>query len=223
MRNSRIAVASLFAALVLAGTLSGGAKSDIPPHGKAVVLFDGHDLANFDIFLKEHGLNNDPNQVFRVENGAIHVSGKEFGYVITKKEFADYYLRAEFKWGEGTYAPRDGQARDSGILYHVQGEQKVWPRSVEFQIIEGGTGDFWMTDGGAITGRDGRRGSILPRHPVVPAQTLNPHQLLLLRGFPAYLEAGGHGLVHQSFCLNGVQKGIFPGFSLSNANHVKNR
>ncbi len=142
MRNSRIAVASLFAALVLAGTLSGGAKSDIPPHGKAVVLFDGHDLANFDIFLKEHGLNNDPNQVFRVENGAIHVSGKEFGYVITKKEFADYYLRAEFKWGEGTYAPREGQARDSGILYHVQGEQKVWPRSVEFQIIEGGTGDF---------------------------------------------------------------------------------
>jgi len=115
MRNSRIAVPSLFAALVLAGTLSGGAKSDIPPHGKAVILFDGHDLANFDIFLKEHGLNNDPNHVFRVENGAIHVSGKEFGYVITKKEFADYYLRGEFKWGEGTYAPRDGQARDSGF------------------------------------------------------------------------------------------------------------
>jgi len=34
----------------------------------------------------------------------------------------------------------------------VQGSQKVWPTSVEFQIIEGGTGDFWMTDGGALTG-----------------------------------------------------------------------
>jgi hypothetical protein len=151
--------ACLSMTLVITTIAIGGkeATSEIPPHGERVALFNGHDLANFDTFLKEHGLNNDPDHVFQVENRTIHVSGKEFGYVITKKEFANYYLRAEFKWGEGTYAPREGQARDSGILYHVQGEQKVWPRSVEFQIIEGGTGDFWMTDGGAITGRDGVR------------------------------------------------------------------
>ena len=52
---------------------------------------------------------------------------------------------------------REGKARDSGILYNVQGEQKVWPRSLEFQIMEGGTGDFWMTDGAALTGKDGVR------------------------------------------------------------------
>jgi hypothetical protein len=131
--------------------------SDIPPHGAAIVLFDGAGLDNFDTFLKSNGLNNDPDHVFQVENGVIHISGKEFGYFITKREFANYYLRAEFKWGEGTYAPREGQARDSGILYHVRGPHKVWPTSIEFQIIEGGTGDFWMTDGGAITGRDGVR------------------------------------------------------------------
>jgi hypothetical protein len=166
MRNSRlaaglllifgVALAAFFAKKTPAST-SSGAQSAIPSHGKAVVLFDGRDLKNFDTFLKDHGLNNDPDHVFTAENGVIHVSGKEFGYIITKKEFASYYLRAEFKWGEGTYAPRAGHARDSGILYHVQGEQKVWPRSIEFQIIEGGTGDFWMTDGGAITGRDGVR------------------------------------------------------------------
>jgi len=59
-------------------------------------VFNGRDLTNFDTFLKEHGLNNDPDHVFLVENGVIHISGKEFGYVITKKEFANYYLRAEF-------------------------------------------------------------------------------------------------------------------------------
>ena len=59
--------------------------------------------------------------------------------------------------GRGTFAPREGHARDSGILYNVQGEQKVWPRSIEFQIVEGGTGDFWMTDGAALTGVDGNR------------------------------------------------------------------
>ncbi len=146
----------LLASLALA-TGAFATSSEIPPHGAAIALFDGRDLTNFDTFLKEHGLNNDPDHVFRVENGVIHVSGKEFGYVISKQEFANYYLRAEFKWGEGTYAPRAGQARDSGILYHIQGPQKVWPTSVEFQIIEGGTGDFWMTDGGALTGLNGVR------------------------------------------------------------------
>jgi hypothetical protein len=129
----------------------------IPPHQAAVVLFDGKNLNNFDVFLKSKGLNNDPDHVFQVENGVIHVSGKDMGYIITKKEYENYYLRAEFKWGEGTYGSREGKARDSGILYNVQGEQKVWPRSVEFQIMEGGTGDFWMTDGAALTGKDGVR------------------------------------------------------------------
>jgi Domain of Unknown Function (DUF1080) len=136
------------------------AQSDppkIPEHGAAIVLFEGTSLGNFDTFLQEKGLNSDPDHVFQVENGVIHVSGKEMGYLITKKEYTNFYLRAEFKWGEGTYGSREGKARDSGILYNVQGPQKVWPQSLEFQIMEGGTGDFWMTDGAALTGKDGER------------------------------------------------------------------
>ena len=127
----------------------------IPPHKSAIVLFDGSELKNFDTFLTSKGLNSDPEHVFQVESGVIHVSGKEMGYLITKKMYRNFYLRAEFKWGEGTYGSREGKARDSGILYNVQGEQKVWPQSIEFQIMEGGTGDFWMTDGAALTGKDG--------------------------------------------------------------------
>jgi hypothetical protein len=41
----------------------------------------------------------------------------------TKHEFQNYYLKAEFKWGEGTFGPRAGQARDSGTLYNIQGNQ----------------------------------------------------------------------------------------------------
>jgi 3-keto-disaccharide hydrolase len=131
--------------------------SYVPKHGNAIVLFDGSAPANFDSFLESKGLNNDPEHVFKFEDGVIHVSGTEMGYLITKKDFADYYLRAEFKWGEATHAPREGMARDSGILYHVQGEQKVWPTSLEYQICEGQTGDFYMTDGAALTGTDGKR------------------------------------------------------------------
>jgi hypothetical protein len=133
----------------------------IPAHGKAIVLFNGKNLNQFDIFLRSSGLNSDPRHVFTVEHGVVHVSGTEFGYFITKQDYKNYYLRAEFKWGEGTFAPRQGQARDSGILYNIQGPNKVWPRSVEFQINEGCTGDFWMTDGAALTpiGPDGKAGA----------------------------------------------------------------
>jgi hypothetical protein len=153
---SRVAGVLLLAGLAGAAFAWAQAK-DIPKHGPAVVLFDGKDLSQFDTFLTSTGLNADPGHVFQVENGIIHVSGKEMGYIVTKQEYKNYYLRAEFKWGEGTFAPRAGQARDSGILYNIQGPSKVWPRSVEFQINEGCTGDFWMTDGAALTGKDGRR------------------------------------------------------------------
>jgi 3-keto-disaccharide hydrolase len=157
----KILAAFWLSALAIGGwtllALAGGGDSYVPAHGNAVVLFEESAPGNFESFLKTKGLNNDPEHVFSFEKGVIHVSGSEFGYLITKQEFANYYLRAEFKWGEATHAPRQGQARDSGILYHIQGPNKVWPTSVEYQICEGQTGDFYMTDGAALTGTDGKR------------------------------------------------------------------
>jgi Domain of Unknown Function (DUF1080) len=155
MLPRRLTLASLLL-LSLIAVLSAHAQK-IPPHKAAIVLFNGHDLSNFDTFIRGNGLNSDPGHIFQVEKGVIHISGNGFGYIITRDTYKDFYLRADFKWGEGTFLERKGQARDSGILFNVQGEQKVWPQSVEFQINEGGTGDFWMTDGGALTGRDGKR------------------------------------------------------------------
>src|SRR5215470_13868356 len=140
MRSGGRAISILVTMLIVAAAVNAlgqGASSSIPAHKGAIVLFDGADLKNFDRFLENKGLNSDPEHVFQVESGAIHVSGKEMGYLITKKTYQNFYLRAEFKWGEGTYGSREGKARDSGILYNVQGEQKVWPQSIEFQIMEG--------------------------------------------------------------------------------------
>lgn len=156
-RKRQVLAAALFFSCMGSSLIGFAASKGIPAHGPAVVLFDGHDLKGFDEFLKSKGLNSDPDHVFQVQDGVIHVSGTEMGYIITKQEYQNYYLRTEFKWGEGTFAPREGQARDSGILYNIQGDNKVWPRSVEFQINEGCTGDFWMTDGAALTGKDGKR------------------------------------------------------------------
>ena len=126
-------------------------KAAIPRHGKASALFNRKDLAGFDTLLEKQGINSDPNKVFLVENGVLHISGQEFGGLVTQKEYSNYYLRAEFKWGEKTYAPRDGKARDSGIQYNITGPLKVWPRMMEFQINEGGTGDMWVVGGTGAT------------------------------------------------------------------------
>ena len=55
----------------------------IPPHGKLVRLFNGKDFTGFDILLQSKGLNNDTDRIFQVEKGIIHVSGNDFGGIVT--------------------------------------------------------------------------------------------------------------------------------------------
>jgi len=150
-------------ALVLAAAASLAAAN--PQLGPEIRLFNGESLDGFYTYVEGCGVNLDPKGVFRVEDGAIHVSGAEFGYFSTEKEYKNYYLLVEFRWGEKTYPPREGLARDSGILLHASGVDKIWPRSIEFQMIEGGTGDIILVDDTAVT-RDGetKRGGRFDRY-----------------------------------------------------------
>jgi hypothetical protein len=136
-----------------AGTGRGG-----EPVSKPIKLFNGKDLTNFYTYLgspgkgeKAYGKNNDPEKVFSVADGMIRVSGKVFGCFVTEKDFDNYHLVAEFKWGEKTWPPREKATMDSGILLHCVGEDGaaggVWLESIECQMIEGGTGDFILVGG----------------------------------------------------------------------------
>lgn len=111
-----------------------------------VSLFNGKDLEGWYTFIKDRGRNEDPKNVFSVENGILRITGEEWGCITTKEEFENYRLTAEFKWGGNTHAPREQKARDCGILVHSVGEDGgyngTWMHSIEVQIIEGGTGDF---------------------------------------------------------------------------------
>ena len=109
-------------------------------------LFNGKDFTGWYSFLKNKGKNNDSNQVFTVNNGLLHITGQDFGYIVTEKSFTDFHLVVEFKWGEKKYPPRENVVRDNGICYYVVAQDKVWPRSVECQIQEGDCGDFWLID-----------------------------------------------------------------------------
>ena len=111
-----------------------------------VKLFNGKNLEGWYKFLQKSGRDNDPEKVFSVVNGWIRIGGEEWGCITTNKEYENYRLILEFKWGGKTFAPRTNNARDCGILLHSKGpdggSQGIWMRSIECQIIEGGTGDF---------------------------------------------------------------------------------
>ena len=117
---------------------------------KTVKLFNGKDLTNFYPSMKENKLK-DPKGVFTVQNGAIHVSGEEWGGLTTVDEWTNYHLVVEWKWGGKNCPPRADRARDSGVLLHGTGEDGAggsgWLESIEYQIIEGGTGDMILVRG----------------------------------------------------------------------------
>lgn len=152
----------LLCALIFGTTAS--LKSD-----KWEVLFNGRDLSGWDTYIGPDlddkgnfitrtpiGLNSDPKQVFTIvkQDGdrVIRVSGENWGAISTKKEYANYHLQLQFKWGALTWGQKKGQKMDSGLLYHSVGkygaDYGAWMRSQEFQIEQGNCGDYWGVAGG---------------------------------------------------------------------------
>ena len=120
---------------------------------QVIHLFNGKDHSSFYTFLKDSGRDHDPKQVFTVTNNMIRISGEEWGCLTTHKEFENFRLIAEFKWGEKTFPPRENNTRDSGILIYSQGKDGayggMWMNSIEIQMIEGGTGDLLVLGDGS--------------------------------------------------------------------------
>lgn len=116
-------------------------------------LFNGRNLDGWYTYVTDRGRNNDPKKVFTVQNGMIRISGEEWGCITTEKEYENYHLIVEFRWGDLTFGERTGKARDSGVLLHSIGDDgassNTWMNSIECQVIEGGTGDFIVVGDGS--------------------------------------------------------------------------
>jgi len=145
--------------ILSAGNVNGQSNDVIVPT-ETIELFNGEDLSNFYTWLDDGLGFEDPNKVFSVVDRidgvtAIRASGENWGGIITEEEYANYHLIVEFRWGDVTYGTRKDRTLDSGILLHAQDPEGSsredftgpWMRSVEYQIIEGGTGDFILVDG----------------------------------------------------------------------------
>jgi len=138
------------------------ALGDLPKAtGRKVVLFNGRDLKAWEGWLgyadPAKTYRNPPEaplgpagaeEIFKVvtEDGqpALYISGKTWGALVHKGDFANYHLRLEFKWGKGRWAPRLYLPANNGLLYHSYGPHGAstgtWMKAVEFEIMQGSTG-----------------------------------------------------------------------------------
>jgi hypothetical protein len=106
-----------------------------------IKLFNGKDLSGWTVFL-DPKKDADPSKVFKVQDGILICEGIPAGYLITDKEYENYILKVQWRWGEKVH----GGGRNSGIFVHVVGPNKIWPKAVEAQLMADHAGDFWLVD-----------------------------------------------------------------------------
>lgn len=134
-----------------------------------IALFDGKDFSGWNSYIGPPlddagkkmsdipvGLNNDPSHVFTIveQDGekVIRISGENWGCIYTLKEYQDFHLQLQFRWGKLRWGQKKGKKMDSGVLYFSVGDNGAdygaWMRSQEFQIEQGNCGDYWGVAGG---------------------------------------------------------------------------
>lgn len=118
---------------------------------KVVKLLGKEGLDTFYTWIAGAGVFVDPKGVFSIEDGVLRVSGERTGYLATRKEYSDFRLVAEYKWGELKSGNRTEKPRSSGLFVHGVGEDKEWMRGFECQIAEGRTGNVVIHSGAKFT------------------------------------------------------------------------
>jgi hypothetical protein len=167
MKSAKLILLLLICVIPIAIGIFGFTTTGEREHWKQ--LFNGKDLSGWDTYIGPDlndagkpitgtpiGLNNDPRHVFTIvnENGEniIRISGENWGAISTKKEYENYHLQLQFKWGALSWGQKKGKKKDSGLLYHSVGpygaDYGAWMRSQEFQVEEGNVGDYWGVAGG---------------------------------------------------------------------------
>lgn len=135
-------------------------ETAIRPEDGPIRLFNGRNMEGLYTWIRGETYS-DPNKVFTVKDGILHISGNGYGGVITNQAYRDYHLIVEFKLGDKTWGDRVDRARDSGLLVHCWGPDggysNTWMASIEAQIIEGGVGDILV-----LSGTDPETGQVLP-------------------------------------------------------------
>ena len=151
MRSNRVLVALFVLGLSCLAPHAGAGEHAVGKSGDEPwkPLFNGRDLTGWYTLVGDKK-DDDPQKIVQIHDGMIHMykdttagTPAPFGYVATDREFENYDLRFEYRWGEKKFGDRVRAPRDAGLIYHFVGEDKIWPRGIECQVQEQDTGDIF--------------------------------------------------------------------------------
>lgn len=117
---------------------------------KPIQLFNGKDMKNWIIKIRQHEVGDNYANTFRVEDGLLKVRydgyksfDKQYGHIAYDKPFSAYVLRVQYRF-VGEQAPEgEGWAwRNSGAMLHGQDPRTMlknqdFPISIEGQLLGG--------------------------------------------------------------------------------------
>jgi hypothetical protein len=131
-----VVVAVFAASLFIVPVVGGEQAATVVPKEKTT-LWNGKDFTGWKRFLPDPA--KDVNETWSIGDGVLRCTGEPAGYMRTDASYADYHLHVEWRW--------PAKSGNNGVLVHMSGQDKVWPRSLECQLFVGNAGDFWVIDG----------------------------------------------------------------------------
>ena len=106
-------------------------------------LLENNNLDKWTFYLTDSTVS--PDLIWSVKNGIVLCTGSVNGYMRTKQKFSNYKLSLDWRW--------PGEPGNSGVLLHITGKDKVWPKCIEAQLMSGTAGDFFLIDSTDINER----------------------------------------------------------------------
>lgn len=127
--------------------------------GKDIRLFNGKDMTGWTFYLTDPNLKMADVWSVDPKEKIIICKGQPAGYIRTNQEYSDFVLELEWR-----FSPVTRQAGNSGVLLRMVGPDKVWPRSIEAQLMSGSAGDIWLIDEAKLNTPPDRVDRDTPRH-----------------------------------------------------------
>ena len=139
--RSLILVAT-FATSATAAAVSYAQPPSTPPAivpDRVSPLFNGKDLSGWEADVPARDTDKSVRDSFIVRDGMLVSLGKPEGHLLTKNAYRDYRLEVEYRF--------PGAGGNCGVLVHASRPRalyKMFPQSIEVQMMSGNAGDFWV-------------------------------------------------------------------------------
>ena len=89
-----------------------------------------------------------------IKDGEVRVSGKPNGYFATKESYKNYVLKFEWMYERPANLASDDKFNgNSGLLLNIQDTPHVWPKSIEFQMMNKEVGKIYPIGGAKFEGK----------------------------------------------------------------------